>query len=103
MVSEIYSLDSPYLQQWVHGDDADLQIANRSIDPESYQQYLRAKPLARAGVRGVQQAIKILEPVVARYPDFAPAWAVDEASRFVASRRSEALRQRPAGARKQYP
>jgi TolB-like protein/DNA-binding SARP family transcriptional activator len=50
-------------------------VANRSIDLESYQQYLRAKPLVRARSRGVPAAIRILEPLVARYPDFAPAVA----------------------------
>jgi DNA-binding SARP family transcriptional activator/TolB-like protein len=50
-------------------------VSNRSIDLESYQQYLRAKPLVRARSRGVPAAIRILEPLVARYPDFAPAAA----------------------------
>jgi len=55
-------------------------VANRSIDPESYQQYLRTKPLVRARASGMPQAIDILEPLVARNPDFAPAWALLAAS-----------------------
>ena len=51
-------------------------IASRTIAPEDYQQYLRAKPLVRALRLGVPQAIEILEPVVARNPDYAPAWAL---------------------------
>jgi adenylate cyclase len=49
-------------------------VANRSIDPESYQQYLRARQLVRARTAGAADAVKILEPLVARNPDFAPAW-----------------------------
>jgi len=51
-------------------------VNNRAIDPESYQQFLRAKPLSRAQTRGVPQAIEILEPLVVRHPDFAPAFAL---------------------------
>ena len=50
--------------------------SGRSIDPESYQQFLRARPLVRARSTGVPQAIGILEPVVTRNPDYAPAWAL---------------------------
>jgi len=50
-------------------------VSSRAIDPDSYQQYLRAKALVRSRARGVPQAIEILEPLVARNPDFAPAWA----------------------------
>ena len=52
-------------------------IANRSIDPESYQQYLRARTIHRArGPGAIEATIKILEPVVARDPGYAPAWAL---------------------------
>ena len=44
------------------------------VDVAWPDQYLRAKPLVRARARGVPQAIKILEPLVVRYPDYAPAW-----------------------------
>jgi TolB-like protein len=52
-------------------------VSNRIGDVNSYQQYLRAK----AQVRGRQQkslndATALLELVVARDPDFAPAWAL---------------------------
>jgi hypothetical protein len=51
-------------------------IASRTISPEDYQEYLRAKPLVRALRLGVPQAIEVLEPVVARNPEYAPAWAL---------------------------
>jgi len=50
-------------------------VSSRSIDAESYQQYLRAKVLMRARAAGVPQATEILEPLVERNPDYAPAWA----------------------------
>ena len=55
-------------------NEGETLVANRDIDPESYQQYLRAKQLVRARTRGAAQAIEILEPLVARNPDFAGAW-----------------------------
>ena len=52
-------------------------VSNRSIDPESYQQYLRAKALVRArGLKPLTDAAALLEQVVARDPDYAPAWAL---------------------------
>ncbi len=51
-------------------------VSSRTIDTESYQQYLRAKPLVRAAAVGVPQVIEILQPVVVRNPDYAPAWAL---------------------------
>ena len=48
---------------------------NAPIDPESYQQYLAARRLRQTGYAGIQQTIDILEPLVARYPGFAPASA----------------------------
>jgi TolB-like protein/tetratricopeptide (TPR) repeat protein len=51
-------------------------VANRNIDPESYEQHLRAKALVRArGLKNLTEAAVALEQVVARNPDFAPAWA----------------------------
>ena len=51
-------------------------VSSRDIDPDSYQQYLRAKQmLPRSGYDGLMEMIRILEPIVARHPDFAPAWA----------------------------
>ena len=51
-------------------------VSSRAIDPDSYQQYLRAKGLVSLRARGVPQAIEILEPLVARNSDYAPAWAL---------------------------
>jgi TolB-like protein/Flp pilus assembly protein TadD len=56
-------------------------VSNRNIDQESYQQYLRAKTLVRGrlgggGLNALNDAIALLEQVVARNPNYAPAWAV---------------------------
>lgn len=52
-------------------------VSNRGIDAESYQQYLRAKTLVRdRRIPQVNQAIAILEQVVAHEPNHAPAWAL---------------------------
>jgi TolB-like protein/Tfp pilus assembly protein PilF len=55
-------------------------ISNRTTDTDSYQDYLRARALVRA--RGplepgpLSEAIKLLEQVVARDSNYAPAWAL---------------------------
>jgi TolB-like protein/DNA-binding SARP family transcriptional activator len=49
-------------------------VRDRTTDLVSYDQYLRAKALYRA--RNLPEAIKLLEPVVASDPGFAPAWAL---------------------------
>lgn len=56
-------------------------VTSRSIEPESYQTYLRARALVR--LRGplepggpLTQAVALLEQVIARNPDYAPAWAL---------------------------
>jgi TolB-like protein len=56
-------------------------VANRTTDTDSYQDYLRAKALVRG--RGalepggpLSEAIRLLEQVVARDPNYAPAWAL---------------------------
>jgi TolB-like protein len=56
-------------------------VPSRTAKLESYQDYLRAKALVR--VRGLREpggplteAAKLLEQVVARDPDYAPAWAL---------------------------
>jgi len=56
-------------------------VSSRNIDQESYQQYLRAKVLYRGRLGGgglgkLNDAIALLEQVVARNPDYAPAWAL---------------------------
>jgi adenylate cyclase len=50
-------------------------VNNRSIDTDSYQQFLRAKALLLQGRPGQAEALKVLESLVARNPDYAPAWA----------------------------
>jgi len=52
--------------------------ASRAIDPESYQDYLRARAIVRgrnANAPG-STATRLLEPIVAQYPDYAPAWGL---------------------------
>ena len=52
-------------------------VSNRTNDVDSYQQYLRAKALvASRGLRPLADAAALLEQVVARDADFAPAWAL---------------------------
>src|SRR5215471_3414198 len=51
-------------------------VPHRTDDLESYQQYLLARALYRARGAGIGQAISILEPLVARNPGYAPAWAL---------------------------
>jgi adenylate cyclase len=51
-------------------------VPNRDIAPDSYEQFLRAMPLVRARSTGTEQAIKILEPLLASNPNYAPAWAL---------------------------
>ena len=51
-------------------------VSSRDVDPQSYEQFLRARPLMRARFTGVPEAIKILEPLVSRNPSYAPAWAL---------------------------
>jgi len=51
-------------------------VPSRDINASDYEQFLRAKPFIRARQVGVEKAIQILEPVVARNPNFAPAWGL---------------------------
>ena len=52
-------------------------VANRTGDLESYQDYLRARALVRArGIKPLTDAAALLEQVVARDPNYAPAWAL---------------------------
>ncbi|HEX6610696.1 MAG TPA: hypothetical protein VF051_07960, partial [Hyphomicrobiaceae bacterium] len=50
-------------------------VANRAIDPESYQQFLRGKAALLQAQRAFAEQLALLEPVVAKNPDYAPAWA----------------------------
>jgi TolB-like protein len=49
-------------------------VSNRTKDLDSYQEYLRARSLFRA--RAIADVVATLEPVVARDPNYAPAWAL---------------------------
>jgi TolB-like protein len=57
----------------------DTLVNNRSINPESYQQYLRARALMQnlqnGGRSRLAETVALLEQVVARNPEYAPAWA----------------------------
>jgi DNA-binding SARP family transcriptional activator/tetratricopeptide (TPR) repeat protein len=55
--------------------------SNSEIDPAAYNQYLRAKALvrgrsARRGIQPLANAATLLEQVSAKYPQYAPAWAL---------------------------
>jgi TolB-like protein len=51
-------------------------VNNRGIDPESYQLYLRARAAQQRGtLTSRTDASRMFEQVVARNPDYAPAWA----------------------------
>jgi TolB-like protein/DNA-binding SARP family transcriptional activator/Flp pilus assembly protein TadD len=50
-------------------------VNNRSIDPESYEQFLRARAFfLRGGQMRNAEATALLEQVVASNPDYVPAW-----------------------------
>ena len=49
-------------------------IANRTDNLNSYEQYLRARAFYRA--RDIENAIRILEPLVVHDPTFAPGWSL---------------------------
>jgi TolB-like protein len=54
-------------------------VANRAIDPNSYQQYLAAKAIVRGRGRtgnDMTEAVRLLEQVVARDSQYAPAWSL---------------------------
>jgi TolB-like protein len=50
-------------------------VSDRAKDQETYDLYLRGRALYRSRGPGVQQALELLEQVVARDPNFAPGWA----------------------------
>ena len=55
----------------------DTLVRSRTKDDATYEDYLRAKALVRArGYARLNEGIKLLEQVVAREPDYAPAWAL---------------------------
>ena len=53
-------------------------VSDRSIDPDSYQDYLRAKSIFRSRSNGAPftAATDLLELIVANHPDYEPAWAL---------------------------
>jgi TolB-like protein/Flp pilus assembly protein TadD len=71
-------------------------VSNRTDDLESYQQYLLARSLVRARGAGIPAAIAILEPLVARDPNYAPAWAQLAFAYYVLPTWSDAFRTAPA-------
>jgi adenylate cyclase len=56
----------------------ELLVTNRQIDPASYEDYLRAAALVRKRERDtpIDAPIALLEGIVARQPNYAPAWAL---------------------------
>ena len=54
-------------------------VSNRTADTDSYQDYLRARAsVRRRGQPGgpLTEAVRLLEQVVARDPNYAPAWGL---------------------------
>jgi TolB-like protein/Tfp pilus assembly protein PilF len=52
-------------------------VSNRTADTDSYQDYLRARELMFArGFANLTQATSLLEQVIERDPNYAPAWAL---------------------------
>jgi TolB-like protein/Flp pilus assembly protein TadD len=52
-------------------------VSDRAIDAESYETYLRARELANTpNLKNWISAMTLLEHVIARDPNYAPAWAV---------------------------
>ena len=49
-------------------------VANRTTSFANYDRYLEAKQLIRTR-EGLEQAAEILQDLIVREPDFAPAWA----------------------------
>jgi TolB-like protein len=50
-------------------------VNNRAIDPNSYQQFLRGKGALLKASAAFAEQLALLEPVVAKNPNYAPAWA----------------------------
>jgi TolB-like protein/class 3 adenylate cyclase/tetratricopeptide (TPR) repeat protein len=52
-------------------------VSNRAIDPESYEQYLRAMGMIRSrGIQPISEGASLLDQIVTRSPNYAPAWAL---------------------------
>jgi TolB-like protein/DNA-binding SARP family transcriptional activator len=50
-------------------------VNNRAIDSDSYQQFLRGKGALLKASAAFAEQLALLEPVVAKNPNYAPAWA----------------------------
>ena len=50
-------------------------VANRGIDAESYEQFLRGKAALLRARTAYTEQLAIFEPLVAKNPNYAPAWA----------------------------
>jgi TolB-like protein len=68
-------------------------VWNRTTDLGAYQEYLRARALFRA--RSINDAIMVLESVVARDPKFAPAWGLLASAYVLAPYYGSILRRDP--------
>src|SRR5262249_15453609 len=54
-----------------------LLVSNRTISPDAYLDYLRAKGDVRTREpQRASTAVSLLEKITARNPDYAPAWAL---------------------------
>jgi adenylate cyclase len=61
-------------------------VNNRAIDPDSYQQFLRGKAALLRARNAYLDQLALLEPVVQKNPNYAPAWAaVAQAYRYAAA------------------
>ncbi len=50
-------------------------VSNRAIDAVSYEQFLRGKTALLRARNAFPEQLAILEPIVAKNPNYAPAWA----------------------------
>jgi len=57
------------------GINAGELVSNRTTDMGAYELYLQARQLVRKRGSALEEAVIILDEVIAREPDFAPAWA----------------------------
>lgn len=72
--SQIAGAIASALQVALGIDDSSRLVSNRTNDLASYEDYLRARSLYRR--RAIDEVLAILEPLVVRDPDFAPAWSL---------------------------
>jgi adenylate cyclase len=81
-VADIFALEER-VARWIAAalqvpdGEREIFVRNRTSDSDAYLDFLRAKVAARArGAAALAEAVALLEPVVARAPDFAPAAAM---------------------------